>query len=94
MRRGLHRGGDPKVLLPLPADLSVQRHEIDRVAGGMPGVYDPAGATRDQLGLALARAQAFLDTEVLSHDPHRALHHPNQVGVRALQPITRQLAEA
>ena len=45
------------------------------------------------LGLALTRAQAFLDPEVLSRDLDRALDHPNQVGVHALQPITRQLAE-
>ena len=58
MRRGLRRGGDPKVVLPLPADLGVQRHQIDGVAGEMPGVHGPAGAARDQLGLALACAQA------------------------------------
>jgi hypothetical protein len=93
MRRGLHRGGDPKVVLPLPADLAVQRHQIDGVAGEMPGVHGPAGAARNQLGLALTRAQACLDPEVLGRDLDRALDHANQVGVRALQPITRQLAE-
>ena len=50
-------------------------------------------APRNERGLALTRAQAFLDPEVLSRDLDRALDHPNQVGVHALQPITRQLAE-
>ena len=36
-------------------------------------------APRNERGLALTRAQAFLDPEVLS-DPDRALDHPNQVG--------------
>ena len=34
-----------------------------------------------------------LDPEVLGRDLDRALDHPNQVGVHALQPIKRQLAE-
>jgi hypothetical protein len=85
MRRGLHRGGDPKVVLPLQADLAVQRHQIDGVAGEMPGVHGPAGAARDQRGLALTRAQACLGPEVLSRDLEHALDHPNQVGVHALQ---------
>ena len=41
----------------------------------------------------LTRAQAFLEPEVLSRDLDRALDHPNQVGVHAVGPITRQLAE-
>ena len=47
----------------------------------------------DQLGLALTRAQAFRDPEVLGRDLDRALDHPNEIGVHALQPITRQPAE-
>jgi hypothetical protein len=42
---------------------------------------------------ALTHAQAFLDPEVLGRDPDRALDHPDQVRVHALQPITRQLAQ-
>jgi len=57
MRRGLHRGGDPKAVLPRPADLSVRRRQIDGVAGEMPLVHGPAGTARDQLGLALTHAQ-------------------------------------
>ena len=41
----------------------------------------------------LTRAQAFLAPEVPSRDLDCALDHPNRVGVRALQPITRQLTE-
>jgi hypothetical protein len=63
------------------------------VRGETPGVHGPAGAARDQLGLALTREQAFLDPEILSRDLDRALDHSNQVGVSALQPIARQLAE-
>jgi hypothetical protein len=33
-------------------------------------------------------AHAFLNPEVLSRDLDRALHHPNQARVHALQPIT------
>ena len=84
MRRGLHRGGDPKVVLPLPADLAVQRDQIDGVAGEMPRVHGPACTARDQLGLALTRAQAFLDPEVLGRDLDPALDHLDQVGVHAL----------
>ena len=43
--------------------------------------------------MPLTRAQVFLDPEVLSRDLDRAQGHPNQVGVHALQPVTRQLAE-
>lgn len=35
----------------------------------------------------------FLHPEILGCDLDRALDHPNQVGVYALQPITRQLAK-
>ena len=49
-------------------------------------------APRNERGLALTRAQAFLDPEVLSRDLDRALDHPNQVGVHALQPITTKKA--
>jgi hypothetical protein len=45
-------------------------------------------AARDQLGLALTRAQTFLDPEVLSRDRDRALGHPNQVGLQALSRYT------
>ena len=94
MRRGPHRGGDPNGVLSLPANLAaVQRHQIDGVAGEMPGVHGPAGAARNQRGLALMHAQAFLDPEVLGRDLDRALDHPNQIGVHARQPITQQLAE-
>jgi hypothetical protein len=34
-----------------------------------------------------------LDPEVLGRDLDRALDHPNQVGVHAVGPNTRQLAE-
>ena len=52
--------GGARVVFPLPADLAaVQRHQIDGVAGAMPGVHGPAGAARDQLGLALTRALAL-----------------------------------
>jgi hypothetical protein len=54
----------------------------------MPGVHGAAGAARDQLGLALTSAQAFLDPEVLSHDLDRALDHLKPGRVHALQPIT------
>jgi hypothetical protein len=71
MRRGLHRGGDPEIVLPLrQLTLAVQRHQIDDVAGEMPGVQCPAGAARDQRGLALTRAQVCLDPE----SPRRDLH--------------------
>jgi hypothetical protein len=59
-----------------------------RQAGEMPGVHGAAGAARDQLGLALTSAQAFLDPEVLSHDLDRALDHLKPGRVHALQPIT------
>jgi hypothetical protein len=50
----------------MPADpAAAQRHQIDGQAGEMPGVYGPAGAARNQLGLALTRAEAFLDPAVL-----------------------------
>ena len=65
MRRGLHRGGDPKVVPPLPADLAVQRHQIDGVECEMLGVHGRAGAARNQRGLALMHARAFLHPEVL-----------------------------
>jgi hypothetical protein len=58
----------------------------------------PSGLTRHQglvgqLGMALTRVPAFLDPEVLGRDLDRALDRPNRVGVHALQPITRQLAQ-
>ena len=87
MRRGLHRGGEPKAVLPLP-DLAVPRHQIDGVAGEMPGVHGPAGAARDQLGLALTRAQAFLDPEDLGRDLDRALGQSmisRRYGVRSVR---------
>jgi hypothetical protein len=59
----------------------------------MPAGPGLAGAARDRLGLALTRAQAFPDPEVLGFDLDRALDHPNQIGVQALKPVTRQLAE-
>ena len=74
------------MILLLSADLVVQRHQIDGVAGEMPGVHGPAGAARDQRGLALTLAQ-----EVLGRDLARALDHPNQVGVHVLQRITDSL---
>jgi hypothetical protein len=40
-------------------------------------------APRNERGLALTRAQAFRDPEVLGRDLDRALDHPNQVGVHA-----------
>ena len=43
--------------------------------------------------MALTRAQACLNPEVLSRDLDRALDRLNQVGVHAVGPITRQLAE-
>ena len=87
-------GCDPEIVLPLPADLAAtQRDQIDGVACEMPRVHGPAGAARNQRGLALTRAQAFLDPEDLSRDLDRALDHPNRVGVHAVAPITRQLAE-
>jgi Transposase, Mutator family len=78
-RRGLHRGSDPKVVLPLPTDLAVQRHQIDGVAGEIPRVHGPL-APRDGLGLA----QALLDREVSGGDPDRA-RPPDQVRLHALQ---------
>jgi hypothetical protein len=59
--------------------------ELEVVAG--------RGAACNQRGLALTRARAYLDPEILSPDLDRALDHPNQVGVHAVGPITRQLAE-
>jgi hypothetical protein len=43
--------------------------------------------------MALTRAQACLNPGVLSRDLDRALDRLNQVGVHAVGPITRQLAE-
>ena len=43
--------------------------------------------------MPLTRAQALLHPEVLGRDPDCALDHPNQVGLHALQPITRQPTE-
>jgi hypothetical protein len=46
----------------------------------MLGVHGPAGAARDQLCLALTRAQAFLNPEVVGRDLDRVLDHPDEVG--------------
>ena len=44
----MHRGGDPEIVLPLcQLTLAAQRHQIDDVAGEMPGVQCPAGAARE-----------------------------------------------
>ena len=47
----------------------------------------------DQAGRDLPRQQPARSEPVLSSDLDRALDHPNQVVVHALQPLTRQLAE-
>ena len=48
---------------------------------------------RNQRGLALKHAQAFLDPEVLGRDLDRALDRPEPGRVHALEPVTRELAE-
>jgi hypothetical protein len=70
----------------------VQRHQIDGMACEMPRVHRPPGAACNQRGLPLARAQASWTRKLLVVI-WIALDHPNQVGVHAVGPITRQLAE-
>jgi hypothetical protein len=70
----------------------------------VPGGLDPAvgaldvsdaervDAAVEGSAVALTRAQAFLDLEVLPRQLDRALDHPNQVEVQTLEPATAQLA--
>ena len=41
--------------------------------------------------MVLPSGKHYLDPEVLSRDPDRALNHPNQVGMHAVGPIMRRL---
>jgi hypothetical protein len=50
------------------------------MVGEMPRVHGLAGAPRDQRSIALTRAQAFLDSEVVGRDLDCALDHPNRSG--------------
>jgi hypothetical protein len=65
-------------------------HQEPGVAVGPPKRLDPAVIRR--LGRSRVR-RTCLHPEVLGYDLDRALDHPNQVVLPAVEPITRQLAE-